>query len=75
MAVCRCCGGDEFDKVTNTYSLVERTTFGMFSHRSEYVEKIDGALWQCRKCKRVFRYRGYGWGKPDGKLPHNKVEV
>ena len=20
-------------------------------------------------------YRGYGWGKPDGKLPHNKVEV
>ena len=75
MAICRECGGEEFDKITNTHSLIEKTAFGVFSHKTEYLNEIDGAIYQFRKCKRVFRYSGYGWGKPDGKLPYNREMV
>ena len=76
MAVCKECGGERFDLIMNLYT--EKFTLkngGIYIGKyldSDYSQ--TGAIWQCRTCKRVFRYRGYGWDA-DGKLPPNEEKV
>ena len=74
MAICKECKGDRFDHIRSLYDRTYQEETGFFSSR--YIEKTRraGALWQCRKCKRVFYYRGLNWDA-DGYLPINEEEV
>lgn len=74
MALCKECGGDEFDHVQNVWHRTLLEQEGLFRTRYTEKERPIGSIWQCRKCKRVFHYYGTGW-IGDGKLPCNKERV
>jgi uncharacterized protein with PIN domain len=75
MAVCKECGGERFDHIKNNWN-VEYSVVGIFPFGHDVITKESkrGAFWQCRNCKRVFWYMGYGW-EPDGKLPPDERKV
>lgn len=74
MAICKECKGDRFDLILPLYDTTIQEETGFFCSRYIIKTRKSGALWQCRKCKRVFHYRGLSWDA-DGHLPINEEEV
>lgn len=74
MAICKECKGDRFDRIKGLYYQTLHELPGLFSSEYELISHKDGAMWQCRKCKRVFYYPGVGW-ENNGLLPVNEEEV
>lgn len=74
MAICKDCGGGIFDKICNTHSHVEQyvRVGGVFNdqHVGVPVTVGRGELYQCKKCKRVFKH-----SSDDGQFPTDDTRV
>ena len=74
MAICKLCGGHIFDAIHNIWDRHISVDHGLIGDHVTVDERQVGTLYQCRECKRVFRYYGYGI-IGDGKLPSDDTKV